>query len=193
MLNIADVPAFAPIESLEAMRAVADTQRHKILFMLIEEPLTPTAIAQRLDIARTRVYYHLDILKKYGFIAVVEERPVAAMVERTYRALARTFKVDRRMLSATAPESAIDDAQAVLLEMAAEDLRARPHAGPSSPGDGRMEVLVARAFMRLSPADAVALRADLSATYAKYQARTASGGDDYEYVAAFFPTEGASS
>jgi DNA-binding transcriptional ArsR family regulator len=193
MLNKVDLPAVVQIQSLHALRAVADTQRHRILFMLIEEPLTPAAIAQRLNIARTRVYYHLDILKKHGFIAVVEERPVVAVVERTYRALARTFKVDRRMLSATTPESAIDDAQAALLEQAAEDLRATPHTGSSSAADGRAEILVARAFMRLSPADAVAMRDELSATHAKYQARTASDGDDYEYVAAFFPTGGASS
>jgi DNA-binding transcriptional ArsR family regulator len=193
MLNKeADLPAVVQIQSLAALRAVADTQRHRILFVLIEEPLTPAAIAQRLNIARTRVYYHLDILKNHGFIAVVEERPVAAVVERTYRALARTFKVDRRMLSATTPQSAIDDAQAALLELAAEDLRATPHAG-SSAADGRAEILVARAFMRLSPADAVAMRDELSATHAKYQARTAFDGDDYEYIAAFFPTGGASS
>jgi DNA-binding transcriptional ArsR family regulator len=187
MLNeLLDLPAVVQIQSLDALRAVADSQRHRILFMLIEEPLTAAAIAQRLSIARTRVYYHLDILKKHGFIAVVEERPVAAMVERTYRALARTFKVDRRMLSATTTESAIDDAQAALLEMAAEDLRATPHAIS-------VEILVARAFMRLSRADAVAMRAELTATYAKYQARTAADGDDYEYVAAFFPTGRASS
>lgn len=187
MVNmLLDLPAVVQIQSLDALRAVADSQRHRILFMLIEEPLTAAAIAQRLSIARTRVYYHLDILKKHGFIAVVEERPVAAMVERTYRALARTFKVDRRMLSATTTESAIDDAQAALLEMAAEDLRATPHAIS-------VEILVARAFMRLSRADAVAMRAELTATYAKYQARTAADGDDYEYVAAFFPTGRASS
>jgi DNA-binding transcriptional ArsR family regulator len=190
MLNIGDLPAVAPVESLQALRAVADTQRHRILALLIEEPLTAAAVAEKLRIARTRVYYHLDILKKNGFIEV---RPVAAMIERTYRALARTFRVDRRMLSATTAASAIDDAQAGLLDLTAEDLRAS-HAAPAS-GVGRAaETLVARAFLRLDSGDADGLRSELGAVLAKYGARALfAGGDEYEYAVAFFPTGRASS
>lgn len=186
---MADLPALAQVNSLQALRAVADTQRHRILAMLIEEPLTAAAVAEKLRIARTRVYYHLDILKKHGFIEVVEERPVAAMIERTYRALARAFRVDRRMLSATSAVSAIDDAQATLLDLTAEDLRASHQAAPVS-GEGRAaETFVARAFVRLDRRDGEALRAELGDTLAKYSARALSaGGDEYEYAVALFPT-----
>ncbi|MBV8489529.1 MAG: winged helix-turn-helix transcriptional regulator [Candidatus Eremiobacteraeota bacterium] len=187
MLNIAPLPAVAPVQSLEALRAVSDSQRHKILGLLIEEPLTPTVIAKRLHIARTRVYYHIDILKKHGFIAVVDERPVAAMIERTYRALARTFHVDRRMLSATATPSAIDEAQALLLERTAEDLRARPHATTTAASDSE-DVLVARSFFRLQPADAHALRDELNALVTKYGNRQRDDAETFELTMALFPT-----
>jgi DNA-binding transcriptional ArsR family regulator len=174
------------VRSLTALRAVADSQRHRILCLLIEEPLTPTAVAEKLRLGRTRVYYHLDILKKHGFIAVVDERPVAAMIERTYRALARNFKVDRRMLSATASESEIDDAQATLLEHVAEDLRESRRAAMSLDNQ-RTENLVSRTFVRVSESDASALRTELLATFTKYSERSDEAGANFELALALFP------
>ena len=177
MLNTADLPAQGDIATLEALRAVADSQRHRILCLLIEEPLTPTAIAEKLDIARTRVYYHLEILRKHGFIGVVGERPVAAMVERTYRAQARAFRVDRALLAASA--SAVHDAQAKLLEGAADDLRAA----------GDAEVLVTRAFVRLTPEQAAKLR-ELLRDVAREEFRDDAAGEWFELVLALFPSGG---
>jgi DNA-binding transcriptional ArsR family regulator len=189
MVNTLDLPAVKVVESLDALRAVADSQRHRILCLLINEPLTPTAIAEKLGIARTRVYYHLDVLRKHGFIAVVGERAVVAMIERTYRALARTFKVDRSMLAATAPESAIDDAQASLLERTADDLRNSPHRS-SAATEQLAEVLVSRTFLRLAAEDARKLRAALEATLRQFAQRSDDGGDIYEMTVALFPTGG---
>ena len=154
MLDMARLPAEAKVPTLEALRIIGDTTRHRILTMLIRRALTPSEIAAKLKMARTRVYYHLDLLKQHGFIRVVEERPVAAMTERTYRACAKRFRVDRQMLAAGASESEVNDAQAQLLEHAADDLRA---AAP------RSDVLVSRSFIRLSSARADQLRADIGA------------------------------
>lgn len=178
MLNSLDLPAVAEIASLEALRAVADSQRHRILCMLIEEPLTPTAIAEKLSIARTRVYYHLEILKKHGFIAIVGERAVAAVIERTYRALARTFKVDRSMIAASSAD--VYDAQAKFLERAADDLREVRDA----------EVLVMRKFLRLTPAGAERFRAALQALRTEFADSPQADGEWYEFAVALFPTEG---
>jgi sugar-specific transcriptional regulator TrmB len=180
MLNIAQVPAEAKISSLGALRVVSDTWRHRILTLLIREPLTPSEVAARLKIGRTRVYYHLDLLKEHGFIRVVDERPVAAMIERTYRACARRFKVDRKMLAATSSESELNDAQAQLLERAAEDLRA------SSSSD----VLVSRAFARLSQEQASELRSKIAALVDEYGNSTSDdSGDSFEMAFALFASE----
>jgi DNA-binding transcriptional ArsR family regulator len=183
MLNIAEIPAVAQVSSLEALRAVSDSQRHRILTLLIREPLTASEIAKRLKIARTRVYYHLDLLEEHGFIRVVEQRQVAAMIERTFRACARHFRVDRRMLASGASESQVSDAQALLLEHAADDLRAQPSAESAA---APVDVLVSRSFLRLTPERAAALRAALVAIVDQY-AGAPQDGTSYEMALAFFP------
>lgn len=178
MLDIA-LPAQASVPTLEALRVVSDSWRLRILNLLVREPLTPLQIAQRLKIARTRVYYHLDLLREHGFIRVVDERQVAAVVERTYRACARRFRVDRQLLAASASEPEVNDAQARLLERAADDLRTSP---------AHTEVLVARSFLRLEPAQAVELRSELTALFGRYADLDGSGC--FEVALAFFATEG---
>jgi DNA-binding transcriptional ArsR family regulator len=179
MLDIIALPAESKVSSLEALRAVSDTWRHRILTLLIREPLTPSQIAVRLKIGRTRVYYHLDILREHGFIRVVEERPVAAMIERTYRACAQRFKVDRQMLAATSSEAELNDAQARLLERAADDLRA---------SFSQSDVLVSRSFMRLTKARARELRSEIVALVDTYASE--SEGDGFEMALALFASEG---
>lgn len=184
MLNIADLPAVAEVSSLEALRVVSDSQRHRILSLLINQALTASEIAKRMKIARTRVYYHLDLLQEHGFIRIVEERAVAAMIERTYRASARRFRVDRRMLASASSESALNDAQAALLEHAADDLRAQHGAD----ADNEPQPLVSRSFLRLTPKQARALRAELVAVVDKY-GELGDDGTVYEMALAFFKNE----
>ena len=174
------MPAEAKVASLEALRIVSDTTRHRILAMLIGDPLTPSQIADKLKIARTRVYYHLDLLKEHGFIRVVEERPVAAMTERVYRACAKRFKVDREMLALRSSESELNDAQARLLEHAADDLRSAA---------AESDVLVSRSFLRLSKTRAEKLRADIAALIEDYASE--DEGDVFELAIALFASEGA--
>ena len=88
----------ATLETLAALRAVADDQRSRILSVLIEAPLTAGELARRLGIARTRIYYNLDMLERHGIIRVVEERVVERRVERVYRAVARRYRVDADLL-----------------------------------------------------------------------------------------------
>lgn len=177
-----ELPAVKEIESLEALKATTDSQRHRILCLLIDEPLTPGEIAEKLKIKRTRVYYHLDLLVKHGMIGVVSERRVAAVTERTYRAAARAFRVNRKVLAASATGAQISAVQASILDHAADDLRTSTDP----------ELLTSRGFLELSPEDAQSLRAELVAVIDSYRQRSAPGGLSYELAIALFQTETAS-
>jgi predicted ArsR family transcriptional regulator len=182
MLNTA-LAAVAEVSSLDALRAISDSQRHRILTMLIREPLSAAQIAKKLKIPRTRVYYHLDLLQEHRFIRVVDERHVSAMVERTFRASAHRFRVDRRMLAAASSESEVNEAQAALLERTADDLRAHRDIEPAA---AESDVLVVRSFFKSTPARVAELRAALIALVDRY-AEDASG-DPYEMTFALFRT-----
>jgi DNA-binding transcriptional ArsR family regulator len=169
MLNDA-LPEEKEIAALASLRVVADSQRHQILSLLIAEPLTAAEVARRLRVNRTRVYYHLDLLQKHGLIEVVGQRQVAAVMERTYRATAQTFRVNRKLLAATAGAKALARTEATLIESIAVD--ARTAADP--------DIWVGRAYIRLTEANARKLLAEMQAVLDKYRKRPSKNGRTYQ-------------
>lgn len=181
------VPAVAPIANLEALQVMVDGQRHRVVTMLMDEPLTAKEVAERLGIGRTRLYYHLDLLEKHGLIRVTDTRIVSGILERTYRAVARAFRVDRALLSSQASELQITDAQASIIDAVAQDLRARVMPGTPPPPDD--DILVSRAFLRLDSARRKELRERLASLLDEYR-EADPGGAETEFAFAFFTTKG---
>ena len=149
------------VRSLEALRVLVDSQRHQIVTLLMDAPLTAKELAERLQIGRTRLYYHLDLLERNELIRVVETRVVSGITERRYRAVARHFRVDRALLSSEATGTQISETQAGIIEAVAADLR-----HDADPGDD--QVLVARAFRRLTDERRRELRARMVAVLNEY-------------------------
>jgi DNA-binding transcriptional ArsR family regulator len=183
-----DVLGVAPIQDLEALRALVDSQRHRIVTLLMEEPLTAKELAARLGIGRTRLYYHLTILETHGLIRVVDTRIVSGIAERTYRAVARTFRVDRALLASQASEEQISEAQAAIIEAVANDLRARAASGePASDAD----ILVSRTFLCLNESRRAELRARLGALIEEYRSADRDGVETELALALFAPERSA--
>lgn len=178
----------APVADLETLQVLADGQRHRIVTLLMEESLTAKEIADRLGIGRTRLYYHLDLLERHGIVRVSGTRLVSGIVERRYRAAARTFRVDRALLSSRASLAEITDAQASILDAVAHDLHVRARARVGTDDD----LLVSRAFLTLSAARRQELRERLTALVAEYR-DSDDGGDEIEVAVALFTTAGGAS
>jgi len=182
------VLAVAEIERLDSLRTLVDSQRHRIVTLLMDEALTATELAERLEIGRTRLYHHLRLLEQHGIIRVVERRIVSGIEERRYRSIARTFRVNRSLLGSQASEPEISDAQASFLEAMAADLRARAISGPASRVDDDSDVLVARTFLHLNDARRRELRTRLSALIHEYRNPDADGRET-ELGVALYTTE----
>ena len=187
MMNTLEIAHELPIANLEVLQILVDSQRHRLVSLLIQEPLSARELAERLGLARTRLYYHLELLQRHGIVRVVETRVVAGLEERRYRAVARGFRVDRKLLAGQASEPQIADRQAAILEAVAGDLRARALTGTERPGEDD-DVLVGRKFLTLSDARRQELRARLGALLAEYEANDA-GGRPTEVAFALFATE----
>jgi len=185
----AEVLPVAPVADLQALQALVDSQRHRIVTMLMDEPLTAKEIAARLGIGRTRLYYHLDLLERHGLIRVADTRVVSGIVERSFRAVARTFRVDRALLSSQATDVQITDAQAAILDAVAHDLRARVLPGAPRPDE---DVLVSRAFVKLNDARRKELRKRLAAIVDEFS-RADADGVETEIALALFTTNGTQS
>jgi DNA-binding transcriptional ArsR family regulator len=179
-----EIAAAAPIENLEALRALVDSQRHRIVTLLMDEPLTAKELADRLGIGRTRLYYHLTILEEHRLIRIVDSRMVSGILERRYRAVARTFRVDRGLLASQASSEQITDAQATILDSVAGDLHARARTG--LPDD---DLLVSRMFLRLNELRRREMRARFVEVLDDFRDAD-DDGTETEIAVALFTTKG---
>jgi len=81
------------------IKAYADPVRLRMLNLLIDKPMTGAKLARLLDIPRQRVHYHLHILEENGLIVLEEERVHRGLLEKVYRATARSYHTpDSRLL-----------------------------------------------------------------------------------------------
>jgi len=88
------------LETSDQMRAISETTRWRMLNLLIAKPMTGSQLARILNISRPRAHYHLKILEKVGLIEFLEERQFNHMIERYYRAIARSFRTDNLLAKA---------------------------------------------------------------------------------------------
>lgn len=94
------------IRDLEQVRLLSDPLKLQLIQMLAEKPGTAKDIARRLDENVTRLYRHVDALLDAGLIEVVRETPKRGTVERTFRAVARRFEVERDLFGETGDSGA---------------------------------------------------------------------------------------
>ncbi len=122
------------------------------------------------------------MLERRGLIRVVETRVVSGVTERRYRAVARTFRVDRALLASQATEAEVSEAQAAILDAVAGDVRARAIPSGKSPDD---DLLVSRTFLRLTEERRRELGARLRALISEYRDGDAEGSETERALALF--------
>ncbi|WP_026831366.1 winged helix-turn-helix domain-containing protein [Exiguobacterium antarcticum] len=79
------------LEQYEQLKVISDPMRTKMLMHLIEQPHTGQQLAQKLDVSRAKILYHLRELEKYQLIRLVEEEIRGGNVLKYYQAVARGF------------------------------------------------------------------------------------------------------
>ena len=67
----------------------------------LRQPRTVGELASLLDVPITRLYHHVNRLNDLELIRVVATRQVAAVTERRYQVVARSFSVDPELLKST--------------------------------------------------------------------------------------------
>ncbi|MGB7093974.1 MAG: winged helix-turn-helix domain-containing protein, partial [Anaerolineales bacterium] len=56
------------VKDLETLKILADPLRNQILEILAPEKLTINQMAEKLGLAPSKLYYHINLLEKYGLI-----------------------------------------------------------------------------------------------------------------------------
>lgn len=178
-----ELPAAQPITTLAELRAASDDQRHRMLTLLIVKPLTARALASQLRMPRTKVYYHLGLLERHGLIRVAGQRVSGRQLERIYRAVARSFRVDTALLGGKTRRGAAS-ARVQILRNALRDFEETSGRRSSRPE----QMVVSRAMLRLKPAQLANLRQRIHRLVASLET-TQAEGEPTELLIALFPTE----
>lgn len=187
------------IEDLETLRTFADPLRAQVYEILLQAPASVRQVGERLGLAPSRLYYHINLMEKLGLIRVVETRMVANMVEKAYRSAAYKLDVSNDLLDfgSDSGQQAIHGLITSGLEATRDDLlrslQARQVALEQGAEPISRNLMVTRTTARIPDAQADAFRSRLQALIAEFDEadQTQEGGEglqDYALLVAFYPS-----
>lgn len=113
------------ITTLETLKVFSDTLRQQIIEALLEGPKTVKQIAAELDLAPTKLYYHVNLLEEHGLIRVTDTRIVSGIIEKHYQSAAYAFEINRPLL--TPGQDSGDDAIDAAIDAMIEPIRGDIH------------------------------------------------------------------
>lgn len=171
------------ITDLETLQTVADPLRLRILALLRRAPRTVKALAAELDIAPTKLYYHIKLLEERELIGVARTRAGAGPIEKEYGVTSYRLAVDRALLSpgASPGDDALDTFLSLVLDSTKSEIKRSVLAGlidPDPAKDGLDGLTLGRLWLRLTPEEAESFYDRIRALEKEYAALHPHGGDD---------------
>jgi DNA-binding transcriptional ArsR family regulator len=172
------------IETLEQMRALADTLRIRIIEALMPEALTITQLGARLDEAPAKILYHIRELEKVGLVALVEKREKGGNLEKYYRAIAENISISSTFIRSAPLDATLEPIQKWLIYMQQDvlDALARAREEPD------MKMRLSTEGVWLAREEIQAFWDELNAVLEKYeQPRGGPGEQQWRLNLLFYP------
>jgi DNA-binding transcriptional ArsR family regulator len=202
-----EIHAELEIGSIEALKALANPLRVRVLRALMPRAGSAKQVSQLLGEGVTKLYRHLKILEEHGFIRPVGQAVVSGIAEVHYRARARSFVISRSALAEPgSADSPVDSALSFVLDQTRSSIQRALaqgcidlHARAPDP----RALLARRTFAKLAPAQARAFYQRVLALYEEFGELSDTSGpapphaaDDnagkaelYTLTFALFPTD----
>lgn len=141
------------LEQYEQLKVISDPMRTKMLMHLIEQPHTGQQLAQKLDVSRAKILYHLRELEKYQLIRFVEEEVRGGNVLKYYQAVARGFIPADHLLNLVETKQATRQSYIEVLDRAKTRVLTAPDRSftPGSSDVENWESLSLQKELRLTP------------------------------------------
>lgn len=92
------------VNDLETLKILADPLRNQILEILAPEKLTTNQMAEKLGLTPSKLYYHINLLEKYGLIQEVDTIVKANIIEKVYWITAYECKMAQNLCNFSTPE-----------------------------------------------------------------------------------------
>jgi len=101
------------IEDIDTLRVVADPTRIQIMEVLTTHAHTVKQVADKLGLAASKLYYHMNTLQKHGLVTLVGTKMVANLQEKYFRASANQFQVAEPLLKLV-PDGVLDPISSIV-------------------------------------------------------------------------------
>jgi DNA-binding transcriptional ArsR family regulator len=155
------------IDNVDTLRAIAEPTR-AALIELLAEPRTVTQLAHALDVPRTRLYHHVEVLQAKGIVDQVDERRVGALTERVYALTAKIIRPSARLVRSGDADERVSALLTLLFDTTKADLRRSFATGEVRLDDS--ELGLGRSIAYLAPEQAAELVRELEALVARFDA-----------------------
>lgn len=190
-----ELPPFHLIETLDALKVFADPLRQQIIEMLYERPKTVKQIAADLEVAPTKLYYHINLMEERGLIRVIETHVVSGIIEKLYDVAASGYRIKRSLLAPgqTDADDGLDMAIDALIDPLRADLRTSIARGlvdlDREPHD-EQHFKINRSAWRMTPERAAGFFERLNALLDEYTMQDDEGDDaeTFSLVLFFYKT-----
>jgi DNA-binding transcriptional ArsR family regulator len=175
------------IDDLDTLRVISDPTRAAII-ELLTEPRSVTQLAEALDVPRTRLYHHIQLLRSKRVVEQVDRRRVGALTERIYGLTADVFRPSARLLRRGKRSDRIDVLTTLVFDTTKTDLRRAVATGEARLGAG--ELGVGRSIANLSPAQAAEFLRELEALVARFDEADGQAEDTrpFAFAWALYPS-----
>jgi len=184
------------IEDLDTLKVVADPLRLQIIEIVFDHPHTVKQVGKKLGLPHSKLYYHINMLEKHGLISIASTRMVSGIVEKSYQASARMFRIKRGLLnpSRTTADGNADVFVEAVLENAKRDIKENVRSGliDLSGDTSPLNLNISRSTTRLTPDEATDFQERLRALVSEFKEKSAHGHNPdqqtYALVTAMYPT-----
>ena len=183
------------IDELEQANELLRPARIEIL-QEMAEPISCTALGERLHQQPQRVHYHVKALEQAGLVEKVDERRVRALTEAIYQARARSYWLSPRLVSRLGGEAASTEATTLryLLDLASDIHDDVARLGPADTPALALSAQIELADQSRRAEFAHEVQATFEALATKYGAtgRRRRRSSAYRIALACYPSQGGS-
>jgi DNA-binding HxlR family transcriptional regulator len=188
----AATPVDMVLTDVEQLKVIGDAFRLQVIEAMAEDPRrtwTAKELAAHLGVKQTKLYHHLELLERHGFIRVASTRVVSGIVERRFQATAHGFRVDHTLVTGSGSQAAVSTAVDAIFRKARQEILESMASGAipgdlSDPNRKRMGLWATHA--RLSPAS-VRRVMRLVEKLAVVDSDQDPDGDEYGLVVGVYP------
>ncbi len=165
---------------LEQLKALSDPLRMAILARLMEQPYTGQQLARILEVPRSKVHYHLGEMEKNGIVEVVRREEKQGIMQKFYRAVARSIVPSSELLGFVDAHSVRSVGLEVVEKTREEILRAPPEALEFKEGSIQEQTSLFYNFqVQMKPREFAVLLGEIEKILGKIESRDGSGEESF--------------